>query len=470
MDHALADAKRPPAKPEGAAQLRASERLRRLLDGPIGPTLAQLAAPNIAVVAVQTAVVVSDLWFVSHLGTSALAALALVFPIQTMMGMMSAGAIGGGISSAIARSLGAGDRERAEAVLLHALLIALGMAALYSLLFGFGARPLFAAIGGKDETLEGAVAYARIVFGGALLIWLANTLASILRGIGNVAVPGLMMVLTSLGGIALSGALTLGRAGLPAIGVQGPALASVVSFGTSTLVMAIYMGSGRAGLRFRLWHVRLRAELFFDILRVGLVACGNALLTISTIVVVTSLVGRYGTAAIAGYGLGSRLELMLIPIAFGVGAALTAMVGTNRGAGQYARARRAAWVGGLFTFAVTGAVGITVGVAPDLWIALYTADPTAVEHARLYLHIAGPAYAFFGLGMALYFASQGTGNMLWPFVAGVARLVVAAGLGATLALGFGASLAWLFACVAAGLVLFGGIIALSLFGRVWRPR
>ncbi|MGH6928136.1 MAG: MATE family efflux transporter, partial [Dongiaceae bacterium] len=210
--------------------------------------------------------------------------------------------------------------------------------------------------------------------------------------------------------------------------------------------------------------------LFADILRVGAVACGNALLTIATIIVVTGLVGRYGTAALAGYGLGSRLELMLIPISFGVGGALTALVGANRGKRQFARARRVAWAGGLAVFAVTSALGILVGVAPDLWINLFTAEPAAVEFARLYLRIAGPFYGFFGLGMTLYFATQGTGNMVWPFSAGVIRIVVAAGIGAALALWLDAAVDWLFVCVALGLVLFGGLIALSLLSRLWNPR
>lgn len=457
----------PAARPTPAA--RGQARRLVLLEGPVGATLARLALPNIAVVAAQTLVTFADAWYVGRLGVAGLAALALVFPVQAMMSMMSAGAMGGGISAAVARALGAGDRERAEALVIHALLIGLGMAAGFTLLFGVLAQPFFVLLGGRGAALEGAVAYAHILFGGAALVWLANTLASILRGTGNTAAPGLILTVTQLCGVALSGALTFGWGGLPALGIRGPATAFITSFGFAAIAMLVYIHF-RGDLRIRFRGIRLAAALFMDILRVGAVACGNALLTIATIIVVTGLVGRYGMEALAGYGIGSRLEIMLIPIAFGVGGAMTAMVGTNRGAGAHARARRIAWTGSLFVFAVTGAIGFAAAIWPLLWTGFFTSDPTALAAAHTYLRIVGPGYGFFGLGMALYFASQGTGNMTWPFISGVLRLLVAAGIGAVLALGLGMDVETLFACVTAGLVCFGGVIAWSLgWSRVWNP-
>lgn len=440
-----------------------------MLEGPILPALLRLAAPNVLVVAVQTVVTISDAWFVGQLGTPALAALALVFPVQMLMNMMATGAIGGGISSAIARALGAGQRERAEHLVQHALVIALVMAAMFMLVFGWAARPLFALLGGAGEALDGAVAYARILFGGAAAIWVANALASVLRGTGNMRTPANVLVASSLFGIFLSGGFTLGWFGLPKLGVAGPGLSSVLTFGLSAIILGAHLALGRAALPMRFRWGAFSPGLFHDILKVGLVACANSFLTVATIILVTGLVGRFGTAALAGYGLGSRLELMLIPIAFGIGAALTAMVGTNRGAGQLERARRIAAIGGGLAFAITGLVGALVAVWPGLWIGFFTSDAPAVALAGTYLGIAGPFYGFFGGGMALYFASQGTGNMTWPFVAGCLRIIVAAGLGGIGALAFGAPVEWVFACVAFGLLCFGMVIALSLQSRVWRP-
>jgi Na+-driven multidrug efflux pump len=301
-------------------------------------------------------------------------------------------------------------------------------------------------------------------------VWVANTLASLLRGTGNMAVPGVVFTLTALLNIALSGALTLGWLGLPRLGVAGPAAAAIISFGVAAVVMLGYLASGRSGVRLKLVGVTLEAVIFLDILKVGLVACGNALLTIATIIIVTGLVGLYGTAALAGYGLGSRLELLLIPITFSVGGAMTAMVGVNRGAKKFERARRIAWTGGIAVFVITGTIGVVVAIWPDLWIGLFTADAEAARVSRHYLAIAGPFFAFFGFGQALYFATQGTGSMIAPFTAGVARLVLAGGGGAVAVLALGLSLTWLFVAVAAGFVAFGGLLGYAVWrGRTWNP-
>jgi putative MATE family efflux protein len=452
--------------------IAASARTRALLEGPIGPTLAKLALPNMLVAITQAGVAIADAWFVGriggHIGVTALASLALVFPVQSLMQMMSSGAMGGGISSAVARSLGAGDTARAERITLHALIIAAGMACLFTILFAVFARPLFALLGGGDTALDGAVAYARILFGGAFAVWCANTLASLLRGAGNTALPGAVFSAMALVNIGLSGMLTLGWFGAPKLGVTGPAMASVLSFALAALAMFGYLAAGRGIVPLRLTGITLEKRIFIDILRVGAVACGNTVLTISTVLIATALVGRYGTAALAGYGLGSRLELLLVPITFGVGGAMTAMVGTNRGGGQYDRARRIAWTGGLTVFAIVGVIGLTVALWPDLWINLFTTSDEAATIARQYFLIVGPCFAFFGLGQSLYFATQGTGNMTAPFLAGVARLVVAGGGGALFAFGLGAPLNTVFTAVALGLVVFGCLMALSLLrGQNW---
>ena len=462
---AEADTKGVPAKGGPA-----SPRTRLLLDGPIGPTLARLSAPNIVVAFAQTVTAIADAWFVGQLGVAPLAALALVFPVQSLMQMMSAGAMGGGISSAVARALGSGNRARAEAITLHALLIAIGMAALFTLVFAVFGRPLFALLGGQGEALDGAVAYSAVMFGGAVVIWLTNTLASLLRGSGNTFIPGMVMTLTAALDLVLSGALTLGWWGMPRLGVVGPAVAFVIASAVAGLVMLACFSGNKGGVRLKLVDVQLERGIFGDILKVGAVACGNALLTIATIIIVTGLVGRYGTAALAGYGLGSRLEIMLIAISFGVGGAMVAMVGANRGARQFARARQVAWTGGLCVLAATELIGLVVAIWPDLWISLFTADKPAAEVARVYLAIAGPCFGGFGIGQALYFATQGTGNMAVPFTAGVVRLLVAGVGGALISMLLGAALGWLFAAVALGLVLFGAIQAWAIhYGRTWNP-
>src|SRR5262249_36490435 len=160
----------------------------------------------------------------------------------------------------------------------------------------------------------------------------------VLRGTGDMKTPGLALVATAALQIPLTGGLTLGWFGLPALGIRGPAAASVISFGLAALWVASRLVGPHALLRLSWPQGGFRWQSFNDILKVGLIACLVVILTNGTVLLVTGLVGRAGDAAIAGYGIGSRLEYMLVPISFGIGATLTALVGTNIGARQYARA------------------------------------------------------------------------------------------------------------------------------------
>jgi putative MATE family efflux protein len=437
-----------------------------MLRAPIPAMLWKLAGPNVVAITMLTSVTFADAWYVSQLGTAALASLALVFPFQTLMQMMSAGAIGGGVTSSVARALGGDDVNKAASVIWHAAVIGVLMSFLFVIVLGVFSRPIFALLGGTGGTLDGAVAYAQIAFGAALAIWMLYIFSAALRGMGDTVTPAHTITVSSIVQIFLSGALTLGWGVFPTVGVVGPAMAMIVCQGTAALYLGFHLFRGKARVRLRPHPIQW--SVIKDILQVGGIGLFNSFFMAMTVVFVTGFVGRYGTAALAGYGLGARLELMLVPLSFGIGAALTAAVGANFGAKQYARARRIAWTGSAVTLMVTGAIGLTVAVTPSLWLNLFTDDTAAYSYGALYLGIAGPFYALFGAGQALYFASQGTGRVLLPVAASGVRFFVVVGLGAT-AVALGWQVSSVFWVVAAGLVLIGVGQALCLFTSGWRP-
>ena len=438
-----------------------------VLRAPITTALVRLATPNVIAACLMTAVTVADAWFVGQFGTVALASLAVVFPFQTLMQMMAGGAIGGGVTSAVARALGRGDADGASSAAWHALLIAAAMSLLFMLALGAFAHPVFALIGARGEALAGAVEYAQIAFGGAAATWLTFVTSAILRGTGDTATPSKAITLGSFAQVALSGVLTLGAGPVTAQGVVGPAMAMVTVQGSIGLFLLAYIFAGKTPVR--LAKQSFRVASIKDIMRVGAIGLVNSLSIAATVVVVTALVARHGTAALAGYGLGSRLELMLVPIAFGIGGALTAAVGLNFGAGQYARARRIAWLGGGATFAATATIGGVFALWPHLWLDRFTADPAAYAVGTHYLWIVGPFYGLFAAGQTLYFASQGTGRMGLPVTVGVARFVVVAGLAALLTAS-ALPVGWLFGAVALGLVIVGaGLSACVALSGPWNP-
>jgi len=435
-----------------------------LLTGPIVPTLVRLATPGIALALFQIAVSVADTYYIGRLGTESLAGLALVFPMLMLLQMTSAGAMGGGVSSAIARALGAGNRDAARTLVAHALIIGVGGGLAFTvLLLGLG-RELYSLLGGRGAALEQALAYSQAVFAGAVLVWIANTLASLLRGSGNTLAPALAFAGTALVQIPLSGALTLGWGPFAQLGIRGAAYAYGIAFGLASLVMAILVW--KSPLRPQRAHLRLEARMFREILRVGAISSISALQTVLTAVVLTGFVARYGTAALAGYGVGVRLELLQVPIVFAIAQALVVMVGTNIGAGQAERAKRIAWIGTGAAALVCMAIGWTVALYPPLWLHLFSDDPAVIAIGGVYMRIVAPFYPLFGAGLALYFSSQGAGQMLKPVLAGTARLLLVVAGGA-LVRQLDGPLAALFAVIALGLTVLGGLTAYSVYNARW---
>ncbi len=440
-----------------------------LLTGAVLPTLLRLAVPNVLAMTMAVLVGIAETYYIGRLGTEPLAAMAVVFPFAMLTQMMSSGAMGGGVSSAVSRALGAGNLARARESALHATVIGGTVGVVYSILFLIFGPALYHLLGARDGVLRQAIGYGNVLFAGAVLVWLYNTLASVLRGTGNMKVPSVTILSTAVLQIILGGSLGLGLGPFPQLGMVGVAFGQIIATaaGVGYLLWYLLTGQGRLTLSFA--NMKLRSELFVDILKVGALACLSPVQSVLATVIFTGLVARLGLLPLAGYGIGQRLEFLLIPIAFGIGVASVPMVGMAVGAGNIARARRVAWTAGGVSAFNLGLLGLIVSLAPDLWAGLFTRDAAVLDYARQYLHWAGPCFAFFGVGLTLYFASQGSGKVLGPVLASTLRLIIVGGAGAWLVAN--SAPAWhYFVLVGAAMVIYGISTAAAIWFTPWGPR
>jgi putative MATE family efflux protein len=437
-----------------------------LLTSPILPTLLKLAIPNTIAMFGSTLVAVAETSYIGRLGTEPLAGIALVFPFVMLTQMMSAGAMGGGVSSAISRALGAGRRDRAAALAIHAAMIGACAGLFFSaMMLSFG-REFFWLLGGRGGVLEQSVQYSQVLFSGAISIWLVNTLASVVRGTGDMRIPSATLIVTALIQIAVGGALGLGLFGLPKLGMRGVATGQLVAFTLGAVFLAWYLASGRSRLKPDFSAFQFQRDMFVDILKVGAISCLSPLQSVLTILIFTKILANFGTETLAGYGMGSRLEFLLIPIAFAFGVASVPMVGMAMGAGLVKRARQVAWTAGAVAGLVVGLVGVVVAIRPSLWVSLFTSDPGVSAAAYCYFALAGPAFGFFGIGVCLYFSSQGAAKVGGPVLAGTARLLLV-GLGGWWLASSGAPAWTLFALVGAAMTVFGLATVLSIKLTPW---
>jgi putative MATE family efflux protein len=437
-----------------------------MLHGPVLPVLASLALPNILAMVAVAATSIAETTYVGLLGRDQLAAMALVFPLAMLMQMFSAGAMGGGVSSAISRALGARDLEGAQSLARHAVAVALGAGVIFTLLFLAGGDALYRMLGARGAVLEQAHRYATVLFSGVSLVWLANTMISVVRGTGNMHVPSISILAVALLQITLGAVLGLGWGPFPRWGMAGVALGQVLAYGAACVWLGFYMCSPQRRVRLGRHGWQLTRSRFWQILRVGLLACLSPLQSVLTVLVVTGLIARMGVDALAGYGIGARLEFLAIPIAFGVGVATLPMVGMAVGSGNVPRARRVAWVGGALSAAIVGVIGALVTLWPELWARLFTDVPAVLHYCSQYLRHAGPAYAFFGLGLTLYFASQGAGKVLGPVLAGTLRLAIVLVGGWLLTVTDAPEWAY-FALVGLAMAAYGLATAGAVWGTPW---
>jgi len=451
---------RAPASPAAA-------RTKLLLEGPIVPTLLRLAAPNILTLLAFAGVITFDGFFLGRIGTNALAGASLAFPWVMIVLQTTNSGMGVGVSSAVARALGAGRRDRADALVFHAFLLALAVAAIFSTVFLLGAPFLFQWMGGRDEMLADALSYANVALGGAVCICVANLLGNAVRGTGNMSFPASVLVGSVAVHIAISPVLIFGLGPLPALGPAGAGWGLVLPFAGGSVVMIWYLRS-RAIVRLNFRGVIPRWELFADILKVGVPGLINIAITNLSVVALTGIAGQLGRDAALGYATGARLEYILQPVAFGFGTALVALVGTNWGAGQYRRARAIAWTGSATVTAVCGTIGLIVAFQPGLWIGLFSDDADVARLGTLYLRIVGPAYFCFGLGLGLFYVMQGLGRGVAAMSANAVRMVVSAagGLVAVYWLDLGPT--GLFPAVALGFCTYAALMAAAVL-RVKTP-
>lgn len=441
-----------------------------LLTAPIGRSLWRLAAPTTAVMIVQTFVAIAETYFFGRLGTDALAGFALVFPFMMLMQMMAAGGMGGGVAAAMARALGGRRMEDARALVVHALVLGVVFAGLFTLMAWTIFPTFFRLLGGNGAALANAETYSHVLFTGGVAVWANFFFAALLRGGGDAATPGRYMLLSSILQVPLSGVLALGLFDWQGFGVAGPAVSQVTTMAIAALLQARAVWRGKLGFQPALSSSPLQGRLFWEILRVGLIASFSALTANLTAMLVTGLVGRYGITALAGYGIGVRLEFMLVPLAFGIGSGLTTLVGVAVGANHWQRAVRATWTGGLISFFLIGTFGWVVALVPEGWARLFTSDPQVVAATVGYITHVAPFYCLFAMGMTINFACQGAGRMTAPLVAGVSRLILATGGGWFASERLGLGLDGVFTAIAGAMFIYGLMIVGPLLVKPWGPK
>jgi putative MATE family efflux protein len=409
-----------PGRAPAAAEpgIRRREPLELLALPPMRAVL-QLATPTTFVMFVGTATNVFYTYYVSRLGAEAIAAVSLVFPVTLLISIAMTGGLGSGVSSAIARALGAEHRRHAIEIAEHAFALAVGLSVFFGIVVGAGGPSIFALMGGTGSVRDLAVALARVLFGGCVVTYTGAMLDSVLRGEGNVRVPSVWSTVSLVLQILLTPVFMFSLD----LGLIGAGVAVIVSQAIATVPRARFVFGGGALLRPRPWPRRLRGEPLREILRVGVPASLSTITNYLGLVVLTSVIARFGTAHLAAYGLCTRFDFLLMSFAYGFAAAVLTLVGLATGARRPDLSRVYVRHAGTCIVGIVAIPAVALWIAPGLWIDVFSSDPHVHAVGASYFRIVGPTYPFVAVTMVLAFAFQGIGRATVPLAWMVFRVV-----------------------------------------------
>lgn len=427
--------------------------------------LVRFAAPATAIMLLSGMALLVDTYFVTALGSAALAGVSLVFPFYLFLIMAFGGGLGVALSVVISVRFGAGDTPGAQRAVGSVLALVLAFSALFMLAFLLGGGALLRSIAGTPEVYRAAMEFARPIFYGVPLIAICLTFSNVLRSEKRVGESAAMLLVSSAVNAALNPVLIHGYLGLPALGVAGAALATVLGFGVSA-ALGFWLLRGRRARRIRLERAILRVDRrdVLALVRIAVPTLATYLVANCILLTLSALWARFGVEALASYGLATRLEYLLAVVIYSIGAAILTLGGEAWGAGDARTFLRVCWIGAAVSGIGATALAIWLLISPLSWFALFDASNSVAQQGAQYLRIVALGYPLYAVALTLNYAYQALSRAVLPLTWSLARGFLIAVPVVLLVAGPGQSIG------VAALGVCGSFIALGIITVSWLPR
>lgn len=420
----------------------------KLLQGPEAQILRSLMVPMLVGMLAMIVYNLADIYFVARLGTAELAAISFTFPVVFFIGAITVG-FGNGTSSVCARLYGESRVEDVGRVTLHAILLAAATCTTLIIIGLFTIEPLFRLLGANDTTLPVIQRYMRIYYFG--LVFMVGPLIAnpVLRASGDARTPAMIMMVSAGLNIILDPVMIFGLLGVPRLGMQGAAAANVIA-NCGAMIAAFAALRYRANIVFpKSLALRLLSDSWRKILHIGIPSMTSAAIAPLTTAFITHQVSGFGQPAVAGYGIASRIEGLVLLVLMALGTAVTPFVGQNFGAGRMDRVKNGLRWCHQFVVAYGLAVAVLLAVMAPQIVGLFTVNETAISAALLHMRIVPASYLAIGFALAASNSLNAIGRPLPAMIISLTRtILVYAPLAYVLAKAFGLVGVFVAACTA----------------------
>ena len=395
----------------------------RLTQGPVGRHLVDMTVPVLFGIATMMAQGLIDTWFIGQVGDAQLAAFSFGFPILMIVTSVAIG-LGAGTSSVVARAIGADDHRRARRLSTDSLLLSFLVTAIISAIGILTIGPLFRLLGAPDELMPLIRGFMTILYMGVPFIVVGMVGMASMRATGDTRLPSMLMILAAVLNVILDPILIFGVGPVPAMGLNGAAMAALLARAT-IFIGTLYL------MRYRLDMVSFNKpdpgelrQSWRDILHVGIPAAGTNIVVPVGAALVTAMIARFGPDAVAGFGVASRIESMMLVMYYALSAIIGPFVGQNFSAGREERILRALW---LCTVFCIGSGLVIAGLLASMsgWLPGLFSDSESVRQVTsMFLWIVPVSYGAYGMVMIMNASFNGLGYPIPGVVISVCRIVV----------------------------------------------
>ncbi len=395
----------------------------RLTEGPVGRHLVHMTVPMLLGIATMMGQGLIDAWFLGKVGDSALAAFSFGFPMLMIITSVAIG-LGAGTSSVVARAIGAGDHRRARRLATDSLLLSFLITASLATIGILTIGPLFRLLGAPPDMIPMIRSFMTILYSGVPFLVVGMVGTSSMRATGDTRLPGKLMIFGALLNVVLDPILIFGVGPIPAMGLDGAATAALLARGTMFVGTLYFLMHRLDMVSFNKPDpVELRKS-WSDILHVGLPAAGtNAIIPVA-VAVITAMIARYGPDAVAGFGVASRIESMVLVIYYALSSVIGPFVGQNLSAGREGRIQLSLRLCALFCLASGLAIAALLALLSNFVAGLFSQNEAVVSVTRLFLWIVPISYGAYGIVMVVNAAFNGLGKPMPAVYISVTRMIV----------------------------------------------
>ncbi len=395
----------------------------KLIEGSVGKHLVDMTVPTLFGIFMMMMQAFADAYFIGRVGDRELAALSFAFPILMIVTSVAIG-LGAGTSSVVARAIGAHDHRRARRLATDSLILSFMITAIICIIGLATIGPLFRLLGAPDDMIPLIAGYMTILYSGVPFIVVGMVGMSSMRAIGETRLPGMLMVMAAVANVVLDPILIFGLGPLPRMELNGAATAALLSRG-AMCIGALYLMYHRVDmLSFNRPEAGELRKSWIDVLHVGIPAAGTNVIIPIAMGVVTAMIARYGPEAVAGFGVATRIEAVMLVVFYAMSAIIGPFVGQNMSAGKSGRIFLALRLCTLFSLGFGLVVAAILALGSSWLPSLFSDNPAVTRVTTLYLWIAPISFGAYGMVMVMNASFNGMGKPMPAVMVSVARMVV----------------------------------------------